>query len=176
MLPPPSPLLFLRHQQLSRRPRAATHKEAPPMATNNTVNRIELIGYMGAMPEMRYTAGGAPVTNFSMATNRIWRGQDGESQKQTDWHRVTAWGRLAEVVNQYMGKGKRVRVIGRLEYQTWNDKTTGEQRSRAVIVASQVLFLDYDRAHTGLAEEPENEGHMVEAVAQPEAEQPAQPK
>jgi single-strand DNA-binding protein len=123
------------------------------MATNTTVNRIELIGYMGAMPEMRYTAGGAPVTNFSMATNRIWRGQDGESQKQTDWHRITAWGRLAEVVNQYMGKGKRVRVIGRLEYQTWNDKTTGELRSRAVIVASQVLFLDYDRAHTGLAEE-----------------------
>ena len=146
------------------------------MATNNTVNRIELIGYMGAMPEMRYTPNGLSVTNFSMATNRIWRGQDGESQKQTDWHRVTAWGRLAEVVNQYMGKGKRVRVIGRLEYQTWNDKTTGELRSRAVIVASQVLFLDYDRAHTGLAEEPEAEEQPVEAVAQPEAEAPAQPK
>jgi single-strand DNA-binding protein len=140
------------------------------MATNNTVNRIELIGYMGAMPEMRYTANSAPVTNFSMATNRIWRGQDGESQKQTDWHRVTVWGRLAEVVNQYMGKGKRVRVIGRLEYQTWNDKTTGEQRTRAVIVASQVLFLDYDRAHTGLAEESEAEEQMVEVVAQPAAE------
>jgi len=146
------------------------------MATNNTVNRIELIGYMGAMPEMRYTANGAPVTNFSMATNRIWRDQSGETCKATDWHRVTAWGRLAEVVNQYMGKGKRVRVIGRLEYQTWNDKTTGEQRSRAVIVASQVLFLDYDRAHTGLAEEPEAEEQAVEAVMQPEAERPALPK
>ena len=146
------------------------------MATNNTVNRIELIGYMGAMPEMRYTANGAPVTNFSMATNRIWKSQDGESQKQTDWHRVTAWGRLAEVVNQYMGKGKRVRVIGRLEYQTWNDKTTGESRSRAVIVASQVLFLDYDRAYTGLAEEPEAEQSAIEQVVQPEAEQPAKPK
>jgi single-strand DNA-binding protein len=138
------------------------------MATNNTVNRIELIGYMGAMPEMRYTAGGAPVTNFSMATNRIWRGQDGESQNQTDWHRVRAWGRLAEVVNQYMGKGKRVRVIGRLEYQTWNDKTTGEQRTRAVIVASQVLFLDYDRAQMSLAEEPQ-----AEEITQPEVELPA---
>ena len=60
------------------------------MATNNTVNRIELIGYLGAMPEMCYTANSAPVTNFSMATNRIWRGQDGESQMQADWHRVTA--------------------------------------------------------------------------------------
>ena len=146
------------------------------MATNNTVNRIELIGYMGVMPEMRFTAGGAAVTNFSMATSRIWRGQDGESQKQTDWHRVTAWGRLAEVVNQYMGKGKRVRVIGRLEYQTWNDKTTGELRTRAVIVASQVLFLDYDRAHTGLVEGPEAEEQPVEAVVQPEAEPVAQPR
>jgi len=139
------------------------------MATNNTVNRIELIGYMGAMPEMRFTANGLSVTNFSMATNRIWQGQDGERRKETDWHRVTAWGRLAEVVNQYMGKGKRVRVIGRLEEQTWNDKATGEPRSRAVIVASQVLFLDYDRAQMGLAEEPE-------AVTQSDAEQPEQPK
>jgi single-strand DNA-binding protein len=146
------------------------------MPTNNSVNRIELIGYMGAMPEMRYTANGVCVTNFSMATNRIWRGQDGESQQQTDWHRVTAWGRLAEVVNQYMGKGKRVRVIGRLEYQSWNDKTTGELRTRAVIVASQVLFLDYDRAQSGLAEESEAEQQPVEAVAQPEAEPVAKPK
>jgi single-strand DNA-binding protein len=131
---------------------------------------------MGAMPEMRYTTSGVPVTTFSMATNRIWKGQDGESQKQTDWHRVTAWGRLAEVVNQYMGTGKRVRVIGRLEYQTWNDKTTGELRTRALIVASQVLFLDYDRAHTGLAEESEAEEQPVEAVAQPAAEPVAQPR
>jgi single-strand DNA-binding protein len=144
--------------------------------TNNTVNRIELIGYMGAMPEMRFTTNGAAVTNFSMATNRIWKGQDGESRKETDWHRVKAWGRLAEVVNQYMGKGKRVRVIGRLEYQSWTDKETGEQRMRAVIVASQVLFLDYDRAHTGLPEEPEAEQPAIEEDAHSEAEQPAQPK
>ena len=100
------------------------------MTTNNTVNRIELIGYMGAMPEMRYTPNGAPVTSFSLATNRIWRDQSGETCKATDWHRVTAWGRLAKVVNQYMGTGKRVRVIGRLEYQTWTDKETGAPRSR----------------------------------------------
>ena len=145
------------------------------MATNNTVNRIELIGYMGAMPEMRYTANGAPVTNFSLATNRIWQDQNGETCKATDWHRVTAWGRLAEVVNQYMGKGKRVRVTGRLEYQTWNDTITVELRSRAFVVASQVLFLDYDRAQSGLAEQPEAE-EPAEAVTQSDAEQVAQPK
>ena len=82
---------------------------------------------------------------------------------------MTAWGRLAEVVNQYMGKGKRVRVIGRLEYQSWIDKESGALRSRAVIVASQVLFLDYDRAQSGLAEEPEAEEQALEAVAQSQA-------
>ena len=145
------------------------------MATNNTINRIELIGYMGAMPELRFTASGTPVTNFSLATNRIWRDQSGEQRKATDWHRITTWGRLAEVVNQYMALGKRVRVIGRLEYQTWNDKATGEPRSRAVIVASQVLFLDYDRAHPSFAEAPDSEKLVIEAAA-PAAELPVKPK
>lgn len=146
------------------------------MATNNTVNRIELIGYMGAMPELRFTAGGMAVANFSLATNRIWTGQDGERQQQTDWHRVTAWGRLAEVVNTYMGKGKRVRVIGRLEYQSWNDKATGEQRTRAVIIASQVLFLDYDRALTSLEEQPAAEEQVAEPATPIAAEPAPQPK
>jgi single-strand DNA-binding protein len=137
------------------------------MTINNTVNRIELIGHMGAMPEMRFTASGTPVTNFSIATNRIWRDQSGETRKETDWHRVTVWGRLAEVVNEYMGKGKRVRVVGHLEYQSWIDKASGEPRSRAVIVASQVLFLDYDRAHTGLVEEPVTDEPVIEEIAQP---------
>ena len=145
------------------------------MATNNTINRIELIGYMGAMPELRFTASGTPVTNFSLATNRIWRDQAGEQRKATDWHRITTWGRLAEVVNQFMAQGKRVRVIGRLEYQTWNDKATGEPRSRAVIVASQVLFLDYDRARPSLAEAPESEKLGIEDVA-PAADLPVKPK
>jgi single-strand DNA-binding protein len=144
--------------------------------TNNTVNRVELIGYMGAMPEMRFTTNGAPVTNFSMATNRIWRGQDGDVRKDTDWHRVKAWGRLAEVVKTYMGKGKRVRVIGRLEYQSWTDKESGEQRMRAVIVASQVLFLDYDRAHTDLPLHPEAEQPISAEDVQLEVEQPAKSK
>jgi single-strand DNA-binding protein len=173
MTPASFALLFVRHQQTRAAVPAATYnKEAPPMATNNTVNRIELIGYMGAMPDMRYTANGAPVTNFNLATNRIWRDQNGETGKATDWHRGTAWGRLAEVVNQYMATGKRVRVIGRLEYQSWTDKETGALRSRAVIVASQVLFLDYDRAQSGLVEEPQAEESAIEAAAQPQAEAP----
>src|SRR5207253_1576436 len=102
----------------------------------------------GAMPEMRFTPNGTPVTNFSITTNRIWKGQDGEQCKETDWHRVRAWGGLAKVIKIYMGKGKRIQVIGRLEYQPWIDKETSEQRTRAVIVASHVLFLNYDRVHS----------------------------
>jgi single-strand DNA-binding protein len=131
--------------------------------TNNTVNRIELIGYMGAMPELRYIGNGTPVTNFSLATNRIWQAPDGERRKETDWHRVTAWGRLAEVVNTYMGTGKRVRVVGRLEYQSWRDAASGETRSRAVVIASQVLFLDYDRAQGGLPAQPADDTPSAEA-------------
>src|SRR3954447_2236591 len=145
------------------------------MATNNTINRIELIGYMGAMPQLRFTASGTPVTNFSLATNRIWRDQTGEQHKATDWHRITTWGSLAEVVNQFMAQGKRVRVIGRLEEQTWNDKATGEPRSRAVIVVSQVLFLDYDRAAQSLAEAPETDTLLIKDVA-PAAELPVKSK
>ena len=74
-----------------------------------------------------------------------------------------------------MALGKRVRVIGRLEYQTWNDKATGEPRSRAVIVASQVLFLDYDRARPSQAEAPETDTLLIEDVA-PAAELPAKSK
>jgi single stranded DNA-binding protein len=110
------------------------------MATNNTVNRIELIGYMGAMPEMRFTANGVSVTNFSLATNRYWTDAMGEQRKATDWHRVTTWGRLAEVVNEDMATGKRVRIV-----------------------ASQVLFLDYDRANPGLVEAPEAEEALTDA-------------
>jgi single-strand DNA-binding protein len=142
------------------------------MATNNTVNRIELIGYMGAMPEMRFTANGMSVTNFSLATNRYWTDASGTQRKATDWHRVTTWGRLAEVVNEYMAKGKRVRIVGHVEYQSWTDKVTGEQRSRAVIVASQVLFLDYDRANPGLIEAPEVEEPVLTDAVQPTVEQP----
>jgi single-stranded DNA-binding protein len=85
-------------------------------------------------------------------------------------------GRLAEVVNQYMATSKRVRVIGRLEYQSWTDKASGEQRSRAVIVARQVLFLDYDRVHLELPQEPVAQERATLEVGQPEAQQPAKSK
>lgn len=151
-------------------------------------------GYSGVRPRRRGCRSAAPFPRSSVAvpvahgvsgrrcvrrrglfrrcTLAAARDAQGATCKATGWHRVTAWGRLAEVVNQYMATGKRVRVIGRLEYQSWTDKETGLPRSRAVIVASQVLFLDYDRAHAGLVEAPEAEEPALAAVAEAEAEQP----
>ncbi len=76
--------------------------------------KIILAGNLGRDPEMRYTPNGTPVTNFSMATNERWTGQDGQPQERTTWWRVTAWGRMGETVNQYLSKGRQVLVEGRM--------------------------------------------------------------
>ena len=76
------------------------------------INKVFIIGNLGGDPEIRYTTNGNAVCNFSVATTEKWRGQDGQMQEQTDWHRVTAWGKLAEICNQYLSKGSRVYITG----------------------------------------------------------------
>ncbi len=109
--------------------------------------KIEVIGNLGKDPEMRYTQSGQPVTSFSVACNRKYTGGDGQKVEETYWFRVTAWGKQAEVCNQYLKKGSRVRVEGRL---TGDPKTGGpriwtgqDQASHASfeINATDVLFL-----------------------------------
>jgi single-strand DNA-binding protein len=103
-------------------------------------HRITLIGNLGGDPEMRYTASGVPVTNFSVATTRRWTTPDGESREKTTWFRVTAWRRLAEVCNEYLAKGRQVFVEGEIDSHAWagND---GEPRSSLDVTASTVKFL-----------------------------------
>lgn len=76
--------------------------------------KLIIVGNLGNDPEMRYTPSGTPVTNFSVATNRTWTDQQGETQQETAWFRVSCWNRLAETTNQYLSKGRRVLVEGRL--------------------------------------------------------------
>ncbi len=106
-----------------------------------SLNKMLLIGNVGSDPEMRYLPNGNPVTTFSIATNRRYTTSDGERREETEWFRVSAWGRLAEQVNQYVTKGKRVYVEGRLKSSPWigND---GQARAGNDITANQVLFLD----------------------------------
>ena len=105
------------------------------------LNKILVIGNVGTDPEMRYTPNGHPVTSFRLATNRTYTTFEGERREETEWFTVTAWRQLAEQVNQYVTKGKRVYAEGRLKSDTWGGQD-GQNRFRNEIVADRVLFLD----------------------------------
>lgn len=120
-----------------------------------TLNRIELIGWLGAEPEQRFTPAGVAVCNFRVATKRwIGRGENGERQVSTDWTPVEAWERLAERCGQSLRKGSRVRVIGSLHTQSWDDRETGQKRFKTVVRADDIMFLD-TRAPEAPSAEPE---------------------
>jgi len=110
-------------------------------------HKVIIAGYLGRDPEMRYTSGGTPVTNFSVATSRRWTGQDGEQREETVWWRVSVWGRQAEVANEYLFKGRPVLVEGTMvpDPQTggprlWTGQD-GQVRASYEIRADTVRFL-----------------------------------
>ncbi len=105
------------------------------------LNKMLVIGNVGTDPEMRYTPNGNPVTSFRLATGRTYTTADGERHDETEWFTVVAWSQLAEQTNQYLTKGKKVYVEGRLKSNTWTGQD-GQTRFRNEIVASRVLFLD----------------------------------
>ena len=80
-----------------------------------SVNKVILIGHLGADPEIRYTQGGAPVANLRIATNENWTNKNGQKEERTEWHRVVAWSKLAELAGQYLTKGRQIYVEGRLQ-------------------------------------------------------------
>ena len=105
------------------------------------LNKIMVIGNVGTDPEMRYTPSGSPVTSFRLATSRSYTGQDNERKQETEWFTVVAWNQLAEQVNQYLSKGRRAYVEGRLHSHSFQG-SDGQTRFRNEIVANRVLFLD----------------------------------
>jgi single-strand DNA-binding protein len=106
-----------------------------------SLNKMLVIGNVGTDPEMRYTPNGNPVTSFRLATNRRYTTAEGEQREETEWFTVSAWSRLAELCNQYVTKGMRVYVEGRLKSDTWTGND-GETRFRLEITANDVRFLD----------------------------------
>ena len=105
------------------------------------LNKIMVIGNVGTDPEMRYTPSGSPVTSFRIATSRSYNAQDGERKQETEWFTVVAWNSLAEQVNQYLAKGRRAYVEGRLQSHSFQGND-GQMRFRNEIIANRVLFLD----------------------------------
>ena len=112
-----------------------------------TINKVELLGRVGTDPEMQYTPGGTAITKLRLATDR--RRQDG--QVEADWHDIVVWGKSAEAVNNYVAKGNRVYVAGRLVQNSW-ENGDGERRHRTEIHASEVVFLD-SRNGNGVADD-----------------------
>lgn len=103
--------------------------------------QIMLVGNLGSDPEMRYTPSGVPVASFSLAVNRVWNSQDGQRQEKTTWFRVTAWRRDAELVSQYLSKGRQVLVLGEVEEaRPWTDRD-GNLRASLEVTARTIRFL-----------------------------------
>ncbi len=105
------------------------------------LNKVMIIGHLGRDPEMRYTPSGRPVTTFTVATSRSWNTSSGDRREETVWFNVVAWSRLAEICNEYLNKGVRVYVEGRLQTRQWEDDG-GKRHSSVEIVANEMIILD----------------------------------
>ena len=104
-------------------------------------NKAILIGRLGRDPEVRYTTSGTAVTDFSVATNEVWTDQNGERQERTEWHRIVAWSRLAEICEKYLRKGSLVMIEGRIQTREWDDRD-GNRRRTTEIRAFGMKMLD----------------------------------
>jgi single-strand DNA-binding protein len=104
------------------------------------VNKVILIGRLGADPEIRYTPSGAEVATFRMATSESWTNKSGEKEERTEWHRIVAWRGLAKICGEYLSKGKLVYIEGRLRTRSWEDRD-GNKRSTTEIEATEMKML-----------------------------------
>jgi single-strand DNA-binding protein len=108
---------------------------------SKSINKVILIGNLGQDPELRYTSSGVAVASFSMATSESWKDQDGNVQEKTQWHKLVAWRKLAEIVGEYLKKGSKVYIEGRIQYRSYDDKN-GVKRDVTEIIVDQMLMLD----------------------------------
>lgn len=115
--------------------------------------QLIIVGNLGNDPELRYTANGTPVANFNVATSRRWTDQQGKPQEETTWFRVSAWGKQAESVNQYLRKGRQVMVIGRVTARAYT-AANGEARASLDVTAESIKFLGSPRGDESPFAEP----------------------
>jgi single-strand DNA-binding protein len=107
-----------------------------------SVNKVILIGNLGRDPEMRFTPNGLAVANVTIATSEAWKDKtSGENQERTEWHRVVFYNRLAEIAGEYLRKGNKIYVEGRLQTRKWQDKTTNQDRYTTEVIADSLEML-----------------------------------
>jgi single-strand DNA-binding protein len=105
-----------------------------------SVNKVIILGRLGQDPELKHTPGGMSVCNFTVATSESWADKAGQKQERTEWHRVVVWGKLADLCNQYLAKGRQAFIEGSLQTRSWDDKS-GQKRYTTEIVAKTVQFI-----------------------------------
>ena len=127
------------------------------------LNRVQIIGRLGKDPETRTTKNGAAVVSFSVAVDRMWKSRDGESRKETDWFNVEAWGKLGQICQKFLGKGRLVFIEGRLLTTRWENE--GEARYFTKVVANSMQMLDRPK------EVEEHEAEIPHEAALDEAEE-----
>ena len=106
-----------------------------------SVNKVILIGNLGKDPEVKYTPQGTPVAKITLATNERFKGKDGNWQDRTEWHNVVLWQRLAEIAGEYLKKGGKVYIEGRLQTRSWDDKQSGQKKYMTEVVANDLVLL-----------------------------------
>ncbi len=124
---------------------------------NRGLNKVQLIGNLGADPDFRSTPSGTSVVSLRVATTESWTNKDGQQEQKTEWHKVVLWGKLAEIARDYLKKGKQVYLEGRLQTSSWEDRE-GQKRYTTEVVANQMLMLGgraQDAPDTGDVGQPE---------------------
>jgi single-strand DNA-binding protein len=106
-----------------------------------SLNKVQLIGNLGKDPEVKYTPSGTPVAKITIATNERFKDKDGQWQDRTEWHNVVLWQRLAEIAGEFLKKGGKVYIEGRLQTRSWDDKTTNQKKYMTEVVASDLILL-----------------------------------
>jgi single-strand DNA-binding protein len=129
-----------------------------------SINKVILVGNVGKDPEIKYTPNGVPVAKFSLATNERFKDKSGEWRDRTEWHNVLAWQRLAEIVGEFVQKGSKLYIEGKLQSSSWEDRNSGEKRYRTEIVARDVVLLGSpERSSDADRDIPEGERESVHA-------------
>ncbi len=111
-----------------------------------SVNKVILLGHLGKDPEVKYTPSGTAIAKFSLATNERYKDKEGNWQDRTEWHNIVAWQKTAEIVGEYLKKGRQVYIEGRLRTDSWEDKNTKEKKYRTEIVVEDLVLLGGGRA------------------------------
>ena len=113
--------------------------------SKGSINKVMLIGNLGSDPELRFTPSGVQVANFNLATTESWTDKSGERQERAEWHRIVLWRRLAEVAGQYLKKGSKIYIEGKLQTRSWEDQN-GQKRYTTEVVANSMEMLDGGQA------------------------------